>query len=260
MDLGLKGKTALVTGASQGIGPEIARGLAEEGVNLILVARSKDKLAAVRQTIVGRSSVHVCLIDIDITASSAVATIAAAAKDIDILVNNAGDIPGGDLWQVGAEEWREGWALKVFGYIDLARAVYPILKARGGGVIINNIGAGGDIHDSKYICGNVGNASLMTFTRTLGGRSLDDGIRVVGVNPGTVDSPRLEKMLRRKAAERLGGAERYADFFADMPAGRPAAIREIVDTIVFLASPRSSYTTGTVVTVDGGLSCRHSVL
>lgn len=260
MDLGLKDKTALVTGASQGIGPEIARGLAQEGVNLILVARSGDKLAAVRQAIIDEFPVAVDTIDIDITASAAVATIADAARHIDILVNNAGNIPAGDLWQVGPEEWREGWALKVFGYIDLTRAIYLNLKSRGGGVIINNIGAGGDIHDTKYICGNVGNASLMTFTKTLGGRSLDDGIRVVGINPGTVNSPRLEKMFRRKAAETLDNADRYEEFFADMPAGRPAAIQEIVDTIVFLASPRSSYTTGTIVTVDGGLSNRHSVL
>jgi NAD(P)-dependent dehydrogenase (short-subunit alcohol dehydrogenase family) len=260
MDLRLKGKTALVTGASQGLGPEIARGFAEEGVNLILAARSRDKLAAVRESIVERHPVEVEALAVDITGKDAVARIAEAAKNIDILVNNAGNIPSGDLWQVGPDEWREGWALKVLGYIDLARAIYPILKGRGGGVIINNIGAGGDIHDTRYICGNVGNASLMTFTRTLGGRSLDDGIRVVGINPGTVNSPRLEKMFRRKAEQLLGDAGRFEEFFVDMPAGRPAEIREIVDTIVFLASPRSSYTTGTVVTVDGGLSTRHSVL
>lgn len=260
MDLGLSGKTALVTGASQGIGPEIARGLAEEGVNLILVARSKGKLTEVQASILDKFPVDVAVMDVDITAGSAVAEIAAAAEDFDILVNNAGNIPSGDLWRVGPNEWREGWALKVFGYIDLTRAVYPVFKARGGGVIINNIGAGGDISDTNYICGNVGNSSLMTFTRTIGGRSLDDGIRVVGVNPGTVNSPRLVKMFRRKAEETLGDPDRYEEFFADMPAGRPAAIREIVDTIVFLASPRSAYTTGTIVTVDGGLSTRHSVL
>jgi NAD(P)-dependent dehydrogenase (short-subunit alcohol dehydrogenase family) len=136
---------------------------------------------------------------------------------------------------------------------------YPLLKARGG-VIVNNIGAGGDIYDSKYICGNVGNASLMTFTRTLGGRSLDDAVRVVGVNPGTLTGPRLEAVFRRKAEAELGEADRYRELFAAMPAGRPATTREIADTVAFVASPRSSYTTGTVVTVDGGLWSRHSVL
>lgn len=260
MDLGLKGKTVLITGASQGIGADIASGFAEEGANLILVARSKERLSAVREAIVGRLPVHIEMMDLDITSAAAVAEIASAARGIDILVNNAGNIPSGDLWQVGAERWREGWALKVFGYIDLTRAIYPMLKARGGGVIVNNIGAGSDINDTRYICGNVGNASLAAFTRTLGGRSLDDGIRVVGVNPGTVRSPRLETFFRRKAAETLGDADRYEELLADLPAGRPATIREIVNTIVFVASPRSSYTTGTIVTVDGGLSCRHSVL
>lgn len=260
MELGLKGKTVLVTGASQGMGYEIARAFAEEGADLILVARSREKLTAVREAIADQFPVTIEVINLDITEKSAVTSIAAAAGNVDILVNNAGNIPNGDLWQVDAERWREGWALKVLGYIDLTRAIYPILKARGGGVIINNIGAGGDIHDAKYICGTAGNASLMAFTRTLGGRSLDDGIRVVGVNPGTVNTKRLENVFRSKALESLGDADRYKELFARMPAGRPAHIREIADTIVFLASARSSYTTGTIVTVDGGLSSRHSVL
>ncbi len=259
MDLGLTNKTALVTGASQGIGEEVARVFAAEGANLILVARSRDKLASLKSDIEGSHGVKVEFLDIDITNQAAVATIADAAGDIDILVNNAGAIPSGDLWQVDADRWRAGWDLKVFGYIDLTRAIYPILKARGGGVIVNNIGAGGDIHDSKYICGNVGNASLMAFTRTLGGRSIEDGVRVVGINPGTVDNDRIVSFMRRRAIDRFGDAERYREFLATMPAGRLGTNREIADAIVFLASPRSSYTTGTIVTVDGGLSCRHSV-
>jgi NAD(P)-dependent dehydrogenase (short-subunit alcohol dehydrogenase family) len=260
MDLGLEGKRVLVTGASRGIGAEIARVFAKEGAKLLLVARSEEALAAVKKSIIEQNNVQVDVMALDITAPLAIPQIAAGAGDVDILVNNAGNIPSGDLWEVGAERWREGWELKVFGYINLSRAIYPILKSRGGGVIVNNIGAGGDIYDSKYICGNVGNASLMTFTRTLGGRSLDDGVRVVGVNPGTVASPRLEAFFRRKAEAELGDADRYQELFAAMPGGRPATMREIADTIVFIASPRSSYTTGTVVTVDGGLSCRHSVL
>lgn len=257
MDLKLAGKQVLVTGASQGIGQAIARAFAEEGCALHLVARSEDKLLAIASEIEQSHGVPVTIQPIDITSPGAVEAIAARAAQIDILVNNAGAIPGGNLWEVDAARWRDAWSLKVFGYIDLTRAIYPILKARGGGVILNNIGNGGENFDFDYIAGSSGNASLMAFTRSLGGRSLDDGIRVVGINPGPVATERLLNVLKIRAE--AGKAPAVEEQLEHYPRGRPAELREISDLCVFLASYRSGYTSGTIFTVDGGLTSRRSI-
>ena len=128
------------------------------------------------------------------------------AADIDILVNNAGDIPGGSIDKIDEATWRHAWELKVFGYINLTRAIYAQMKARGHGVIVNDIGAAGEKFDANYICGSAGNAALMAFTRALGGKSLADNIRVVGINPGAgryrpprhADEDAGEKPARRR--------------------------------------------------------------
>lgn len=260
MDLGLTGKTVLITGASQGIGAGLAKAFADEGANLILTARNTQNLEAVQAAIEAGTSVALKLIPSDLTAAGACEALVEAAGDVDILVNNAGVIPSGSLWDVDEETWRKGWELKVYGYINLCRLYYPRMKAAGGGVIINNIGNGGEIFDPRYIAGTTGNASLMAFTRALGGHSLDDNIRVVGVNPGPVDTDRIYTMLRKRARDLLGDESRFGELQQRYPLGRPAHVREITDFIVFLASYRSGYTTGTVMTVDGGIASRRSII
>src|SRR5690606_39568715 len=99
------------------------------------------------------------LLPLDMTQPGAIERVAEFAGDVDVLVNNAGAIPGGDLWDVDAQAWRKGWELKVFGYIDLVRAIYPRMKTRGRGVILNNIGNGGQNPDFNYIAGSTGNAA-----------------------------------------------------------------------------------------------------
>ncbi|MCW2241810.1 short-chain dehydrogenase/reductase [Azospirillum canadense] len=255
MDLKLAGKRVLITGASQGIGEALAEAFAEEGCALHLVARSAEKLNAVAARLGDQFQVPVAVLPVDITAPGAVETIAAGAQDVDVLVNNAGAIPGGNLWEVGAECWRRSWDLKVFGYIDLVRAIYPRMKARGGGVILNNIGSGGENFDFDYVAGSAGNAALMAFTRSIGGRSLDDGIRVLGVNPGRVATERLYQVLQARSANGVT----IDDQLRCLPMGRPANAREIADLFVFLASPRSAYTSGAIFTVDGGMTARRSI-
>ena len=134
------------------------------------------------------------------------------------------------------------------------------MKTEGGGVIINNIGNAGEVFDSRYIAGTSGNASLMAFTRALGGRSLDDKIRVVGINPGPVNTERIYALLRNRAKTQLGDEKRYAELLKHYPLGRPAHVREITDLIVFLVSYRAGYISGTVITVDGGISSRSSII
>lgn len=259
MDLQLRGQKVLITGASQGIGEGLAEVFAEEGCDLHLVARSGDKLARLAERLRDERGVGVVVQEQDIAAEGAAEAIARAAGRVDMLVNNAGAIPGGDLWQVDGESWRKGWEVKVFGYIDLCRTFYAAMKAAGGGVILNNIGNGGENFDFRYIAGSTGNAALMAFTRALGGRSLDDGIRVLGINPGPVATDRIVNIMKKRAREQWDDESRFAELLAAYPLGRAASVREVADLFAFLASPRSAYTSGTVITVDGGLTSRRSI-
>lgn len=259
MDLGLNGRKVLITGASQGIGEGLARAFAAEACELYLVARSAGKLAALANELGERGSVPVRVLPLDLTAPGAVDAIMSFAGGADVLVNNAGSIPGGTLWDVDETAWRQGWELKVYGYINLTRAMYATMKQRGGGVILNNIGNGGENFDFNYIAGTTGNAALMAFTRALGGRSLEDRIRVVGVNPGPVDTERIRKVLRSHAARELGDPARFGELMSRYPLSRCATVAEVADLFVYLASDRSSYTTGTIVTVDGGLTSKRSI-
>ncbi len=252
MDLQLAGKRVLITGGSKGIGRASAEVLADEGCHLILVARDPGALEEAAAAIRARRQVNVRTIPADLSDDATVRRVAADAGEIDVLVNNAGAIPPGNLAGVDDATWRRAWDLKVFGFISLCRAVYPAMAARRAGVIVNVIGAAGERFDPNYIAGSAGNASLMAFTRALGRAAPADGIRVVGINPGPIATARLEMLSRKRAEQQLGDAERWRELFAKMPFGRAGAPEEIGNAVAFLASPRSGYTSGTVLTIDGG--------
>jgi NAD(P)-dependent dehydrogenase (short-subunit alcohol dehydrogenase family) len=128
------------------------------------------------------------------------------------------------------------------------------MREKKQGVIVNVIGLGGERHNFNYVAGAAGNASLMSFTHAMGAHSTDHGIRVVGVNPGLVATERLEFLMRTRAKNELGDAERWRELLAkiDLPFGRPATADEIANVVVFLASDRAGYISGDVVRVDGG--------
>ena len=130
MDLGLAGRTALITGGSKGIGRAIAEGLAAEGCHLHLAARTKSDLEATRDAIRTRWNVNVSVHPVDLSNGDACRALAAAVGEIDILVNNAGAIPGGDISAVEEPRWRQAWDLKVFGFVNLTRAIYPDMIKR----------------------------------------------------------------------------------------------------------------------------------
>ena len=251
MDLQLTGKRALVTGGSKGIGRASAEILAEEGCDIILVARDPAALEEAATTVRARRQVRVEIIAADLSRQTEVERVAAAVGEIDILVNNAGAIPPGGLLAVDDATLRAAWDLKVFGFISLCRALYPVLKTRQG-VIVNVIGAAGETFDPGYIAGVAGNAGLMAFTRALGRGAHADGVRAVAINPGPVATARLERLLRHRAASELGDADRWLELCKGMPYGRPAQPAEIGAAVAFLASPRSAYTNGTVLTINGG--------
>ena len=140
----------------------------------------------------------------------------------------------------------------MFGYISFCRAVYARMKARKAGVIINVIGAAGERFPTGYIAGAAGNASLMAFTRALGKGAPADGLRVVAINPGPVETERLVMLRRAEAQAKLGDAERWRELTAKCRSAAPAKPEEIANAVAFLASPLSGYTTGTVLTINGG--------
>ena len=242
MDLNLAGKRVLVTGGSKGIGRACAEAFAAEGAGVRIASRTPPSGPDAKA--------------VDLSQRGAAEALAQWAGELDILVNNAGAIPGGDLLKVDEDTWRRAWELKVFGYINLTRLVYAGMKQRRRGVIVNIIGSAGEKPDAAYIAGSTGNAGLMAFTRALGGASHADGIRVVGVNPGPTATDRLVTLYRQRAETLLGDAKRYEELYANMSFGRPAKAEEIAAAVVFLASARSAYTSGCILTIDGGLAAR----
>jgi NAD(P)-dependent dehydrogenase (short-subunit alcohol dehydrogenase family) len=252
MDLAIAGQTALVTGASRGIGFAVARHFALEGCNVHLSSRSAPDLEAARGKILQEAKVKVTCHALDLSQDTNVNQLASECGDVDILVNNAGAIPQGDLLSVDNKRWREAWELKVFGYINLTRAIYARMRERKRGVIVNVIGTAGERPAAIYIAGTAGNAALMAFSRALGGESVDYGVRVLGVNPGSTETERARKRIEKLAQEKFGDASRWRELTKDAPFGRLATSDELADVIVFMASARASYVSGTIVTVDGG--------
>ena len=260
MDLRLKGQSVLITGASKGIGLAAAHAFAAEGCNVHLAARSGDALAGARDEITKKHGVTVAIYPMDLGKSENLAKLAESCADVDILVNNAGEIPSGPIESLSEEDWRRGYDLKLFGYILLTKALYKSMKARRSGVIINDIGNSGENWDANYIAGSTANAALMAFTKALGGQSLDFGVRVIGVNPGPVETERMIKINKRRAIDWYGDESRWTELREKYPAGRPASAEEVADLMVFLASPRAGYITGAIVTIDGGIASRGSVI
>jgi 3-oxoacyl-[acyl-carrier protein] reductase len=254
MDLKLSGRTALVTGSSKGIGLSVAQWFAGEGVNVCMAARSGEQLEKEGNAIAKKTGVTVRTMAADLSDPAARERVYNTFPDVDILVNNAGAIPGGTIHDVDETAWRAGWDLKVYGYVGLTRHYLAMMEKRKRGVIVNVIGLGGERLDATYIAGAMGNAGLMAFTRAIGGKSTESNVRVLGVNPGPVLTDRVEVLGRKRAKSQHGDESRWRESFARMPYGRPASCDEIAATVVFLASDLSSYTSGTIVTIDGGIA------
>ena len=254
MDLQLTGKWALITGASKGIGRATAECLAAEGCNVVLVSRTQTDLVRAQEAILQKHDIKVDIVTVDLSDSSNVDRLARDFPHIDILINNAGAIPGGRLLQVDEKTWRAAWDLKVFGYINMCRVFYPLMEKRGSGVIINVVGNAAQTHDSNYICGVAGNAALTAFSQSLGSVSPKDGIRVISINPGAVETDRLVGLLKKKAQDRFGNAESWRELLKPLPFNRACSPEEVGAMIAFLASKRCSYSSGSVVIIDAGQS------
>ena len=260
MDLHLRGKRVLITGASKGIGAAAAEAFAEEGCHLLLAARSGDQLNALTERLRSAHQIQASAHIVDLRKPGDIAKLAKDASDIDILVNNAGAIPGGNIDAIDEKRWRDAWDLKVFGYINMTRRFYAQMRERDQGVIVNVLGAAGENPDFDYIAGSSGNASLMAFTRAMGGTAPRHNLRVVGINPGPVLTERLITLTKTRAKDRLGDENRWQELMTGHAFGRAAKPEEIAWMVAFVASDRSGYTTGNIITIDGGGSSRRSAL
>jgi len=252
MELNLNNKTALITGASKGIGKAIAESMANEGCNLILTARSTDKLNELKANLQKKHNISVEVIAIDLSKKNAVEKVNDFCSEIDILINNAGAIPPGNISDINEDTWRNAWDLKVFGYINLTRLIYNKMKDAKKGVILNIIGSAGQKPMYNYIAGTTANAGLMAFTKALSNGSTANGIRVLGINPGFTTSDRLITMMKGKAKEQFNDESRWEELFKDLPFKRAAKAEEVADLTTFLVSPRCDYISGTIIAIDAG--------
>ncbi|MEK6422863.1 MAG: SDR family oxidoreductase [Burkholderia gladioli] len=256
MDLGIEGRTALITGASKGIGLASAIALAKEGCAVHLVSSNPDLLEQARRAVEAAGGGAVRASAADLSDPAARRDLLAAAGPIDILVNNAGAIPGGGLEAIDDARWRASWELKLFGYMDFARLVLPAMTERGRGVIVNVIGAAGVTPRYDYILGSTANAALVAFTQAVGAHATRHGVRMVGINPGPCATERLEKLYRSRAETQFGDAARWRELLDGLPFGRPSEPEEMADLVSFLASDRASYLSGVVIDADGGAKYR----
>ncbi|PTM40016.1 short-chain dehydrogenase/reductase [Bosea sp. 124] len=250
MDLKLSGRRVLITGGSKGIGEACARVFLAEGCSIVLIARDAARLSATAAALGegNRVMTHAA----DLSADSERERLAAAFPDIDILVNNAGAIPAGGLLDLSMETWDQAWALKVMGYIHLTKLYLAGMKERGSGVIVNIIGGAGRSPRYDYVCGGTGNAALMAFTGAVGGRSVEWGVRVFGVNPAQTRTDRIISLSKTRAKIKFGDEARWEEMLTGLPLNRLIEPDEIANAAAFLASPACGYVSGTVLDVDGG--------
>jgi 3-oxoacyl-[acyl-carrier protein] reductase len=256
MDLGLKGRQALITGAAKGIGKAIAERLAAEGCNLILVGRGKDTLNALARDLEKTGACKAMAVEADLSDSEKIESLSQENPAVDIVVNNAGAVPGGTIYDLDFATWRKAWDGKIFGYVGVMRAYLRRMEERGSGVILNIIGAAGERPNAEYAAGAAGNAALMALTRALGAKSPSSGVRVVGINPGPILTERLKVFLQSRAKLQFGDPEKWPSLLESLPFGRAGKPEEVAAMAALLVSDLSGYTSGTIITIDGGLTAR----
>ena len=257
MELGLRGKTALVTGGSKGIGRAVAYGLAAESARVAICARDPEALGRAAREIEEKTGQAVLTIPADLSEPATVTRVATEALSglgrLDILVNNAGAIKGGDFLTTPDEEWLRGWSLKLLGYIRMAREVLPVMQRQGGGRIVNVVGAAARNPSPTYMMGGTANAALINFTKALADLGARSNVLVTGVSPGPVKTERWDNLVRQQAAAAGLDVGSYAQQQnAGLPLGRIALPEEVADLVCFLASDRAAFLTGITITVDGG--------
>lgn len=257
MDLGLKGKYALVTGGSMGIGKAAAMALAAEGSNVAISARGKELLTKTADEIKSLGPIRVLPIQADCIKLEEVHRMAGEVYEafgrIDILVNSIGSAKLGHFLELSEEDWHESLNLKLHGIIQCCREVIPYMQKQRWGRIVTIIGHRGRQPETQAMPAGVANAGLINFTKALADEFVKDGILVNGVSPCPMETRRLDYMVKAKASMmNISEKEAREEFLRDIPIGRFARPEEIAPLIAFLASERNTYISGAVINIDGG--------
>jgi NAD(P)-dependent dehydrogenase (short-subunit alcohol dehydrogenase family) len=258
MDLGLKGKTAIITGGTVGIGLAIARAFAREGVATAICGRDGERAAREALAIEREFKVKSIGIAADVALAGSAESCAAEAEaklgGIDILVNNAGTGSSETIMEAPDERWQYYWDLHVMGAVRFSRAAVPSMRRRGGGVIVNTASICAKQPLGYEPIYNTTKAALVMFGKCLANELVADNIRVNTVNPGLVLTPDWKKTAGILTQGTDTTVDQYLDKIAkdNAPIGRFASPEEIADFYLFLCSPRASYCVGSTYYIDGG--------
>jgi 3-oxoacyl-[acyl-carrier protein] reductase len=255
MELGLAGKVALVTGSSRGIGRGIAFGLADAGCNVMVTARDDKALQEVASSVCSKG-VKAAATAIDLCEPGAAGLLVKTARSefgrLDILVNNAGATKRGDFIALTDQDWQDGFALKFFAHVRLARAVWPLLKERRGSVI-TIAGTGARKPTASFTIGSSVNAACAAFTKALADLGKQDGVQVNCIHPSIVDTDRQRRRIRAEM-QRTGQSEPTIrqQICREMGTTRFGTVEDVANLVCFIVSKNGSWLHGASIDLDGG--------
>jgi len=258
MDLGIKGRRAIVTGGSSGIGFETARQFLEEGVRVLITGRNQQKLDKARDDLAKRTGGEVHAVVADMTKESDIAKMVETAKQklggVDILINNAGQMYSGRFAAFSDNDMKTQLETKLFGFMRAIRAVYPMMKAQKWGRIVNTIGGAGKEPDPYMFGSGMTNSALLNLTKSLSTEFGEDNVLVNAVCPGWVATDlwvrNTEGMKKEFGVATEAEARKVAARKNSL--GRMGKPEELANATVFLCSERASYITGVSLNLDGG--------
>jgi NAD(P)-dependent dehydrogenase (short-subunit alcohol dehydrogenase family) len=245
-------KTAIVTGASRGIGRAIAERLVRDGAQVVLCARSTAPLRELAAAL-GEGAVA---FPADLREPSAPAAAVEFALQrfgrIDIVVNNAGATQRGDFLALTDDDWMDGYALKLHGAVRLTRAAWPELK-RTSGSVVNIAGVGGKTPGAEFTIGGSVNAAVLSFTKALADVGLRDGVQVNAINPGTIRTDRFSKRLTAlAAAQALTPEAAEALYIANAKVTRIGEPSDVAGLVAYLTGYEGRFVHGALIDIDGG--------
>jgi 3-oxoacyl-[acyl-carrier protein] reductase len=255
MDLGLGGKVALVTGSSRGIGRGVALAFADAGCDLLLTARDQAALDDVAAAIRAKGCKPI-VVALDLRADDAPARLVEIARrefgGLDILINNAGTTKRGDFFELTDADWQDGFALKFFAHVRLARAAWPLLKARKGALVTMG-GTSGRKPHASFTIGSSVNAACAAFSKALADLGKEDGVRVNCIHPSLVETERQWRRIRAEV-DRTGEPEETirARICRETGITRFGTVEDVADLITFMVSARASWLHGATIDLDGG--------